>query len=57
MIARHDISVLYNGHPQRFRKGARVNAPDALMRALKEQGAIRAQPRRKAAESKENSDD
>lgn len=57
MIAKKDISVLFNGHPYRFSKGARVNAPDALMRALREQGAVRAQPRRKTAKSKENRDD
>lgn len=39
MIATKDVAVLYNGHPYRFKKGAQVKAPDALVRALKEQGA------------------
>lgn len=52
MIAAKDISVLYNGHPYRFKKGAQVKAPDALVRALKEQGAVKASTRKK-----ETSDD
>ncbi|WP_158094378.1 hypothetical protein [Collinsella sp. An7] len=52
MIATKDVSVLYNGHPYRFKKGATVKAPTALVRALKEQGAVRA-----AARKKETSDD
>lgn len=52
MIATKDISVLYNGHPYRFNKGAQVKAPKALVRALKEQGAVRA-----AARKKETNDD
>lgn len=49
MIAAKDISVLYNGHPYRFKKGAQVKAPDALVRALKEQGAVKASARKKEA--------
>ena len=52
MIATKDVSVLYNGHHYRFKKGAQVKAPDALMRALKEQKAVRA-----AARKKETNDD
>lgn len=52
MIATKDIAVLYNGHPYRFKKGAQVKVPNALMRALKEQGAVRA-----AARKKEQTDD
>lgn len=52
MIATKDIAVLYNGHPYRFKKGAQVKAPNALVRALKEQGAVRA-----SAQKKEDSDD
>ena len=52
MIATKDLAVLYNGHPYRFKKGAQVKAPDALVRALKEQGAVRA-----AARKKETNDD
>ena len=52
MIATKDVSVLYNGHPYRIKKGAQVKAPDALVRALKEQGVVRA-----AARKKETSND
>lgn len=52
MIAIKDVSVLFNGHPYRFKKGAQVKVPDALVRALKEQGAVRA-----AARKKETNDD
>nr|DAM24919.1 MAG TPA: SsDNA-specific exonuclease [Caudoviricetes sp.] len=44
--------MFFNGHPYRFKKGAQVKAPDALVRALKEQGAVRA-----AARKKETNDD
>ncbi len=53
MIAAKDVSVLFNGRHYRFKKGAQVKAPDALVRALKEQGAVKASARRK----KETSDD
>ena len=46
------VAVFFNGHPYRFKKGAQVKAPDALVRALKEQGAVRA-----AARKKETNDD
>lgn len=52
MIATKDLVVFFNGHPYRFKKGAQVKAPDALVRALKEQGAVRA-----AARKKETNDD
>ena len=52
MIATKDVSVLFNGHPYRFKKGAQVKAPDALVRALKERGAVKA-----SARKKETSDD
>lgn len=52
MIATKDVSVLFNGHPYRFKKGAQVKAPDALVRALKEQGAVK-----ESARKKETSDD
>ena len=52
MIAAKDVEVFFNGHPYRFKKGAQVKAPDALVRALKEQGAVRA-----AARKKETNDD
>lgn len=52
MIAAKDVVVFFNGHPYRFKKGAQVKAPDALVRALKEQGAVRA-----AARKKETNDD
>lgn len=52
MIAAKDIAVLFNGHPYRFKEGAQVKAPYALMRALKEQKAVRA-----AARKKETNDD
>lgn len=52
MIATKDVAVFFNGHPYRFKKGAQVKAPDALVRALKEQGAVRA-----AAREKETNDD
>lgn len=51
MIATKDIAVLYNGHPYRFKKGAQVKAPNALMRALKEQGAVRAAARKKETDN------
>ena len=47
MIATKDVSVLFNGRHYRFRKGAQVKAPDALVRALKEQGAVKASARKK----------
>lgn len=53
MIATKDVAVFFNGHPYRFKKGAQVKAPDALARALKEQGAVKASARKK----KETSDD
>lgn len=52
MIATKDVSALFNGRPYRFKKGAQVKAPDALVRALKEQGAVKA-----SARKKETSDD
>lgn len=52
MIATKDVTVFFNGHPYRFKKGAQAKAPDALVRALKEQGAVRA-----AARKKETNDD
>lgn len=52
MIATRDVAVFFNGNPYRFKKGAQVKAPDALVRALKEQGAVRA-----AARKKETNDD
>ena len=52
MIATKDAAVFFNGHPYRFKKGAQVKAPDALVRALKEQGAVRA-----AARKNETNDD
>lgn len=52
MIATKDVAVFFNGHQYRFKKGAQVKAPDALVRALKEQGAVRA-----AARKKETNDD
>lgn len=52
MIATKDVAVFFNGRPYRFKKGAQVKAPDALVRALKEQGAVRA-----AARKKETNDD
>ena len=52
MIATKDVAVFFNGHPYRFKKGAQVKAPDALVRAIKEHGAVRA-----AARKKETNDD
>lgn len=54
MIATKDISVLFNGHPYRFKKGAQVKAPDALVRALKEQGAVGASARKTRAKETSN---
>lgn len=48
MIAVKDISALFNGRQYRFKKGATVKAPTALVRALKDQGAVAAQRKRKA---------
>ena len=47
MIAIKDVAALFNGRHYRFKKGAQVKAPDALVRALKEQGAVKASARKK----------
>lgn len=57
MIAKSDVTGFHNGRPFRFARGAEVEAPDALVRALREQGLVMAKPRRKAAEKKGESDD
>lgn len=51
MIATKDVAVFFNGHPYQFKKGAQVKAPDALVRALKEQGAVRAAARKKETDN------
>lgn len=50
MIAKHDVTALFNGRRYEFKKGQQVDAPPALLEALKKQGAVTAQRKRKASD-------
>lgn len=49
MIATKDASAHFNGRRYEFKKGQRVDCPSALLEALKKQGAVTAQRKRKAS--------
>lgn len=48
MIATKDVSAVFNGWRYEFKKGERVEAPPALLRLLKREGAVTARRKRKA---------
>lgn len=47
MIATKDGSAFWDGRAYEFKRGERVDAPPALIRKLKEQGAVKAPARKK----------
>lgn len=49
MIAATDIRASFNGHRYEFKKGQQVKCPPELLEALKKQGAVAAQRKRKAS--------